>query len=161
MRNDSLIKQDVEEEFASEAGLDPSKIKLKLNNGVLQISGIVGSLSEKLVAEHAASRVVGEESVRSSLKVKLPAEARRWDSDIRSSCQTALFESYGAPRGAVEPIVVDGRVTLEGHVRSKYERDAALHAIYEVRGIVEVINHIRIESPSNTDNLRKSARSTI
>jgi len=161
MKDDKLLKLDVEEEFASEAGLDPSRITLKINQGVLSLCGTVASFSEKLVAERAAARVVGQQSVRNMIAVGLPIEARRPDGEIRTSCRAALIESYGVPRDAIEPIVLDGRVTLEGRVRSKYERDAALHAICEVRGIVDVIDHMTIETHAVNRNLPKSAGKTV
>jgi osmotically-inducible protein OsmY len=45
-------------------------------------------------------------------------------------------------------LVVNGRVTLDGQVRSKYEKESALHAIYEVLGVVDVVDHITIGSTS-------------
>jgi osmotically-inducible protein OsmY len=147
-KDDSLIKLAVEEELASEAGLDPSKIKVVLKDGVLHISGTVAFLSEKLKAERAASRVVGDKSVRNTLKVKLPFLARRSDDVIHAWCKAALIERDGVPRDAIQARVVNSRVTLDGQVRSKYEKESALDAIYKLFSVVDVIDHIKIGTAS-------------
>jgi osmotically-inducible protein OsmY len=144
MKGDSQIRRDVEEEFESEAGLDSTKITLSVKQGRVLLCGTVASLGEKLVAEHAAARVVGSGAVRSTLRVTLPVDSRLSDDEIHSCCQAVLIETYGVPRDAIEAHVSEGIVTLNGRVRSKYERDAALHAIYQVRGVVDVIDNVRI-----------------
>jgi len=138
-KSGTLIKRAVEEELASEAGLDPSKIKIALKDNILHITGTVEFLSEKLKAERAASRVVGDKSVRNKLKVKLPFLARRSDDVVHASCKAALMKNYG-----IEPRVVNGRVTLDGQVPSKHEKESALHAVYAVIGVADVIDRITI-----------------
>jgi osmotically-inducible protein OsmY len=148
-KDDCILKKAVEEEFASEAGLDTSNIRVVTNEGVLSISGTVPFLSEKLKAERAASRVVGDECVRNTLRVKLPHLARRPDDVIYASCKAALTESHGVPRDAIQLRVVNGRVTLEGKVRSQCEKECALDAVYKIFSVVDVVDHIQIGVASN------------
>lgn len=52
------------------------------------------------------------------------------------------------PEGTVLVKVQDGRVTLMGRVKWNYQRNAAGEAVRGLRGVIDVVNYIEVETSS-------------
>ena len=144
MKTDVDIRQNVEEELASEAGLDASRIAVSVREGIVTLIGHVPTFGEKVVAERAAARVVGVRAVADEIGVLLHRDHERNDDDIAASCVRALEANCEVPEDSTRVVVSNGHVTLEGEVDSPYRKHAAERAVRYVRGVRGLVNNIAV-----------------
>ena len=71
MRTDSEIQRDVENELEWDPDIDETNIAVKVNDGVVALTGFVPSYSDKYAAERIAKRILGVKAVANDLEVKL------------------------------------------------------------------------------------------
>ena len=70
--DDTELRRRVLSELDWEPALDASSIGVAAKDGIVTLTGTVGSYAEKLNAERAAKRVSGVKAVAEELSVKLP-----------------------------------------------------------------------------------------
>ncbi len=152
-RPDPEIKNDIKEALKWNTLIDDGLIDVTVNNDNVKLSGVVGSASEKGLAE-AAAWVAGVKSVNADgLKVE------RWarDNDLREAkyvpksdqqIANALKDAYiYDPRVMsfnVAPEVDHGVVTLIGNVDNLKAKRAAAQVARETVGVVSVRNHLKV-----------------
>ncbi len=69
-RSDARIRQDVNDAFARQAGLDARDIEVVVHDGEIKLSGTVADMHSKELAEALADGVFGASDVQSHLRVK-------------------------------------------------------------------------------------------
>lgn len=144
MRADTDTQRDVEAELRWTPDLDATDIAVKVNDGVVALSGYVPSYSEKFRAETAAKRVVGVLGVANDLEVRLPSAAVRSDPELARDAVAALKSELPMSWEQVTPLVHEGRVALEGTLDWHEQRERAENAVRRVRGVLSVRNSIRL-----------------
>ena len=82
MRTDSEIQRDVENELEWDPEVDSKNISVKVNDGVVTLTGFVSSYTDKFSAERIAKRVAGVKAVANDIEVKLATGSDRPDPDI-------------------------------------------------------------------------------
>ena len=68
------------------------------------------------------------------------------DADLAARCMDALDADRFVPKGAVSVDVVDGWVTLSGHVRRHFQRQAAKFAVQRVSGVRGITDNVVISA---------------
>ncbi len=160
MKCDNELKHDVEYELRWEPSVNEAHIGVTAKSGVITLTGHVPSLSEKTGAEKATKRVYGVKAVANELDVHLPGTAKRNDEEIAQACLTALNANGQIPRGAIQPLVSSGWVTLEGKVGWYYQRTSAVDCVAHLTGVVGVSNKISVSggiSPQDIQGKIKAA----
>ena len=145
MKTTTELQHDVIEELDFDPTLDASQIGVSASDGVVTLSGHVGSYADRLAAEKAAKRVLGVRGVANDLKVVLIAGMERDDTDIAQAAVHALRWDTWIPKDAVTVTVKSGWVTLEGALDWQYQRDAACRAVEHLTGVKGVTNLITIK----------------
>jgi len=145
MRRDMDLKKDVMEELAWDRHIDEG-IDVHVADGIVTLSGQVGSYGKKLAAEHAALRVSGVKGVVPNIDVSLPPEHERTDEDIATAASMALHWNSLVPRNSVKVIVENGVLSLSGEVAGDFQRQAAEKAVRHLFGVKAVRNDISIKS---------------
>lgn len=145
MKTNSELQRDVLEELAWEPGIDAAEIGVSVQEGIVVLNGTVKSLNEKWIAESVAQRVDGVQAVTDELVVKLPGDSQYSDTDIAQAAINVLNWSASVPRDQVKVLVDHGRVTLQGSVDHRYQKDATEIAVRNLRGVREVSNHIALK----------------
>ena len=142
MKSDVELRKAVLDELDWEPRINSSRIGVRLEDGIVTLSGEVESYAEKETAFRAASRVFGVRGVADELKVRLPDYDERTDADIARSAANAIAWTASVPADCVKVVVENGWVTLEGEVNWQFEKEAAEASVASLRGIVGISNDI-------------------
>jgi osmotically-inducible protein OsmY len=129
------LKDRVMVELECEPRVDVALLGVAVDGDVVTLTGAVSSYAQKVAAERAVKRVPEVRAVANDLDVRLPFLACRGDSDLAGAVVTALEWDLTLADEAIEVRVVDGWVTLEGHLASERQRAAAHGAVSRVAGV--------------------------
>ncbi|MES2292645.1 MAG: BON domain-containing protein [Pseudomonadota bacterium] len=142
--SDKRLQQDVIDELDFEPSVNAAHIGVTASNGVVTLSGHVGSYAEKTAAERAAKRVKGVQAIAQEIDVRYPSDKKTADDEIAGRVVSILQWSAVVPRDSVQVKVQDGWVTLTGQVNWQFERIAAEAEIRRLSGVAGVVNSITI-----------------
>ncbi|SCL41314.1 Osmotically-inducible protein OsmY, contains BON domain [Micromonospora pallida] len=160
---DRQIQQDVSEELIWAAGVPSPGIGVTVDDGVVTLTGQVGSYAERWAAERSAQRVRGVRAVADDLEVRLTADAERTDAEIALAVVRALeWDSY-VPADQLDVTVANGWVMLRGQVEFGYQSRTAERELRRLRGVRGITNLIRVRptgAPTGQE-LRQRIRRTL
>ena len=148
MTNDELRRQ-ISDELTWDPNIDSSEVEVAAQEGVVTLRGIVGSFRQKREATNAAERVHGVLDVNNEVQVRIPAEQRRGDADVRGDVLQALLLDAHLPT-SVDARVKNGFVTLTGAVDWAYQRDEAVFIAGNVMGVTGVDDQICLNSHTSS-----------
>ena len=161
MKPETQIQSDVLAELEWEPSVRAEDIGVTVHHGVVTLTGEVDGYPEKIAAEHAAQRVGGVKAVANELKVTLPGEHQRNDTDIAEAAVGALAWSYNVPKDGIRVSVRNGWITLEGSVDWQYQRDAAYRAVSNLKGVVGVSNSILVKPRVTPQQIKGKIESAL
>ena len=171
-RTDYEIQQEVKAVLANDVRVDDALISVKVKDQKVTLSGTVGSLQEKRLAENDAW-VAGVQSVNTDeLNIKWWARDTMRRKDLYESrsdeeIQKALEDTY-----FYDPRVISfnpkitvhyGVVTLSGIVDNALAKKAAAQDAHNTLGVVRVINNLKVRPqtiPSN-DKLERRVHTAL
>jgi osmotically-inducible protein OsmY len=152
MKTDSQLQRDVLDELQWEPRVAHASIGVAAMDGVITLSGFVGSYAEKLAAEQAARRVKGVRGLAEEIEVRLRSDAKTADPEIAKRIADMFEWSALIPGDRIEIKVEQGWVTLNGAVDGHFQRKAAGDLVSRITGVRGVSNQIVIrEVPSPAD----------
>jgi len=151
---DSDLGREVLAQIRQRPGLSETDVKVAVDGGVVTLTGLVRTESERTAIEAATREVWGVQAIASDLLVKPVRE--RSDADIARDALNAFQNHILIPASDIMVIVRDGSVTLEGTVRTELQSMLAEADIRRLRGIESVSNRLEI----NPDGLAKSELET-
>jgi osmotically-inducible protein OsmY len=153
LRTDEEIYDEIERIFLTDARLDHALVHVKVENGVVTLSGIIGSLSEKSLATTNAW-VSGVKSVNSdNLEIKYWARdprlridkyVKKSDNDVTSAIETSFNYDNRLGDYDVDVYVKGGYVTLKGTVSTLMAKKAAEEDAKNIVGVWSVDNRIKV-----------------
>ena len=145
MNTDLELRQAVERELAWDPGIDVRHVAVAAKNGVITLTGTVGSFHEKWRAENIAKRVAGVAAVANDIRVNLLSE--RTDSDIAEAAALALGVDDRIPTDRIKVAVKNGWIELEGQVDYYFQKSAAESAVRNLAGVKGIRNWIVVTPP--------------
>jgi osmotically-inducible protein OsmY len=145
MKTDMQLQRDVADELHWEPSVRDEEIGVVAKDGVVTLSGAVGSYADKYAALRAAERVVGVKAVADELIVKPPTALYRTDTELAHAVVDALRWDVTVPNELLKARVEDGWITLEGNVEWRYQREAAERAVRNLAGVKGVANLIMVK----------------
>lgn len=154
MADDKIIKQAVLDELAWDPSVEQEHIGVTSREGVVTLSGHVGTYAEKYAAEKATQRVKGVKGVAEELEVRFPSSSKYGDEDIAATVVSRLKWNAFVPANAVKVKVEKGWVSLTGEVGWHYQFEAAASDVRGLLGVVGVSNNIKIKPEPNAVNIR-------
>lgn len=125
--------------------VDDTDIAVKVNDGVVTLTGYARNYLERYRAEAAIKRVAGVAAVANDIAVRPLAGLDLTDPEIARDAIASLKQDLPLSWEKIKPLVHQGRVTLEGTVEWHYQREMAESAVLRLRGVVSVRNSIRIQ----------------
>jgi len=161
MKSDVQIRSHVEEELAWDPEVEETRVGVSVCDGVVELSGTLGSHAEKRAAERAALRVSGVQGVTTAIRVESKPGLERADADIVRACQHALAWSARVPDDAVKVRVEHGHVTLVGEVDWGYQSLAAEMAVCDLLGVVAVVNQLRVKQRIGAADIHAGIRQAL
>ncbi len=154
MKTDTDIQHNVEAELRWNPELDATDIAVKVNSGVVALSGFVRSYADKHSAEATAKRLAGVTAIANDIAVRLPLTDVLPDPDIAAAAVTAVQMELPLDWQNVKVLIHEGRVALEGAVQWHYQRERIESAVRRLRGVMSVRNSIRIEPHTNAADIQ-------
>jgi osmotically-inducible protein OsmY len=145
MRTDKELQESVVKALDLEPSVNAAQIGVTVQQGVITLTGRVGTLREKWMAEKAARHVWGVRAVADDLAVA--PEGASVDTAIASAAVNALGWNSAIPPELIQVTVRDGWVTLNGTVPWEYQRAGAEKAIEHLHGVKGVANAIVVQAP--------------
>jgi len=149
-QTDQDIQTNVTEELKYDPSCDAQQVKVTADGGTVKLSGEVASLRHWQAAKQSAMRVRGVKAISDELKVRNPDKIGASDADITEVAQRILDWTVDVPAKAVNVVVRDQKLILSGSVTWGYQRDAAMQAMMNLRGVTAVRNEIVVDQPSST-----------
>jgi osmotically-inducible protein OsmY len=159
-KSDAELKTDVVDEFEWTPSFDPAHIGVAVDDGVITLSGEVGTYPEKHAAVQAALRVRGVTAVADEITVR-NTWAELADTDIAREVGDALTRSVALPKDAVKAVVHNHVVTLSGIVTWNFQRDVAERAVRYLKGVAAVHNRITVKPLPATGDIKKAINSAL
>src|ERR1035437_7259425 len=155
MKTDLQIRKDVERELAWDTRTWNLKIDVKVHDGVVSLTGSVGSYADRIAAQNAAYRVTGVLDIANEIMVK---SVRPYtDEEIAHGVRQALRWDSTVPDEQITSSVSDGWVTLGGAVNTLSQRSDAERSVEHLHGVRGVFNEIVVETVrSDPEDLRSS-----
>ena len=145
MRTDSEIQRDVENELEWDPDIDAKNISVKVDNGVVTLTGFAPSYTDKYSAERIAKRVLGVRAVANDIEVKLATGSDRPDPDIARDAVERLQRDLPYSSKNIKVTVRGGWITLEGDVDWDFQRREAEAAVRNIQGAKGVTNLIHVK----------------
>lgn len=121
----------------------PESVQATVHSGHVTLTGQVGSLLQRAIAEFAASDVKGVKAVINHVEVVPRASSI----DVHHEIARALRRSADIDASGIS-VTIDGRTArLTGTVNSFQEREAAERAASHAANIAFVDNHLAVRAP--------------
>ena len=151
---DISLRQNVLDELEFDPTVDSTKIGVAVENGVVTLSGHVGSYVEKIAAERIAQRVRGVRGVAQEIEVRYPNEKKDADDEIAQRAAKILEWDSSVPFGKVKVKVERGWITLNGEVEWQFQRQAAEDAVHKLSSVSGVTNMIKVRPRIDAINVK-------
>ncbi len=160
-RSDADIKADVRMRLKWDPRIDDELIDIKVDKGVVKLSGTIGSMAEQRAAENKA-QVVGAVRVDTrGLKVRPWAEDKmirkkaaiiKRDSEIKQAALDAMIADPRVASFKIQVSVEDAEVILTGTVDNLKAKRAAANAACNTAGVWNVNNKIKVRPAKDEDS---------
>lgn len=161
MKSDLQLKADVANELAWDPSINATNIGVAVKDGVVTLSGHLGTFAEKHAAEQAVRRVSGVRGIALDLDVILAPGHQRSDSEIAQSAAAALRLNSLVPDGKVRVEVEDGWVTLAGEVDWRYQFASAEQCLRPLVGVRGLSNQITIRPRVKGDEIARQIAAAL
>ena len=158
---DRVLQQRVEDALDWEPRVDAAHVGVTAQDGVVTLSGFVGSYAEKIAAESATRGVKGVRAIAQEIEVRLPSDQKRSDDEIARRMIDILLWDVTMPNGAVTVKVEHGLVTLGGEVRWQFQRARAENLAYRLGGVLGVTNHVRLYPVAESQDLHRKIETAL
>lgn len=141
--SDAQIRKEVLDALRYDVRIDETNVTVGVAQGVVHLAGTVPTYVQKITAGHDVQRIKGVRTVANDLEV---VQVGAWtDAEIgRVIWGTVDHDARIADPSAIDVVVADGVVTLNGTVGSAAERADAEGDAWIAPGGVNVVNNLTI-----------------
>ncbi|MCL5104658.1 MAG: BON domain-containing protein [Armatimonadetes bacterium] len=137
---DRKVEELVTSVLSKDSRIDFSEIKVKVENGVVYLSGTVDSAAERRAAQEDLESAPPVETVVDQLTLRNFIE--RTDEELAESVRRALIRDITLDARQIKVEATGGVVTLSGRVESYAQKSAAENVALWTPGVVDVISHL-------------------
>ena len=140
---DTTIEGSIENTILQSSGLEAEDVVIESQNRVVTLTGTVDAYWKKERLGTAASNILAVEGVENKIVV-VPSETVS-DENLAARIIDALEQNSLIQAEKIDVIVDEGRVLLNGSVQSWLQKEAALTAVENTRGIADIENNLVVE----------------
>lgn len=140
-RSDEQIREAVIDAFWYAPRVNYVTPTVRVNDGVVTLSGKVENLKTKHAAEQTASNIVGVQLVRNELKVRSEVPA---DAVLKARVTTALIIDPFVGKFEITTEAKNGKVYLYGDVDTYFEKYQAEDVVSQLKGVTNIFNFLSV-----------------
>jgi osmotically-inducible protein OsmY len=144
IRDDIEIQDDVVTEIRWSPDVEGGEIKVVVDDGIVTLTGSVGSLRDKDRAERAAKRITGVAGIANDIEVRGATDDNPSDTQIAHEAIAAIRADLPDATAHVQILARDGHVSLEGVVEWQWQRQRIESTVRAIKGIAVVSNLLTI-----------------
>ena len=115
-----------------------TQIQVKVEKGVVTLTGFVAYQFQKQAAENDVKRLSGVVAVLNMIDVRGSSGQAAYSTGVHEKIEAALRRSAELDASHITVTVSGGKVTLHGKVKSWWERDVAENAAWSAPGVTQV-----------------------
>jgi osmotically-inducible protein OsmY len=145
MKPNSQIKQEVLDALSWDTRVDATHVGVRVENGVVTLTGTVPNYVQRCAAAEAAHPVAGVNDLANDIQVPLSEGAIRSDTDVARAVRRTLQTDVQLPDDQIESTVSRGIVTLDGTVDFWHQIVNAERAVLHQAGVRGVINNLHVD----------------
>lgn len=146
MRSDDAIKKYVEEEINWDPSINSTDIAIKVNKGIVALTGFAPSYIDKYEAERAAKRIQGVHGVANDIVVQLPSSNERPDPEIAREAIDLLKSQLPLCWDKITILTHQGNVSIEGEVDWHFQKDVAENVLHRLSGVKKLTNNLSVRT---------------
>jgi len=161
MMSDKALRQDILDGLEFEPSIDAAHIGVAVADGVVTLTGYVGSYAEKTMAEHVVRRVKGVRAIAEEIEVRFPARKRTADDEIAKRALAIIAWDTTVPNEELQVKVQHGWITLSGEVEWHFQRTAAEYAVRKLSGVVGVTNLISVRPQIDAEDVKQRIENAL
>jgi len=157
---DQIVKKIVLEELGWEPSVNSAHIGVTARDGIVTLTGHVGSYAEKWAAEQSAGCVSGVKAIVDEIEVRYSTPVEEGDEGIAKRALQVLSWDFVVPKDQITVKVDKGWVTLNGNVDWYYQKHNAEADVRRLHGVMGVTNMIALKpgvQPSDVKTKIKDA----
>ena len=140
---DDMIKANILDEIQRvNSILEPKRIKVHVDNGIVFLGGEVSFQREKIETETVASWQKGVKGIVNNIKV-LPPKKAVSDDNLRFIFGEIMKDQFPLEKN-VNFTVKNGVVTLTGNCSTLYAKDMIKKEFKKVSGVKKVVNQLKV-----------------
>ena len=158
---DQSLKQTVVDELVWDPRVNEAHIGVTARDGVVTLTGHVGSYAEKHATEQAAGRVSGVKAIADELEIRYLSAVGHGDEDIAKQALNVLSWDLAVPKDKVKIKIEKGWVTLSGDVDWYYQKNAAESDVRKLLGVMGVSNQIVIKPSVQASDVQKKIKAAF
>lgn len=141
---DQRLKQSVLDELAWIPNFNEAHVGVTARDGIVTLTGHVGSYSENCEVERAVGRLTGVKAIAEEIEIRYEENSGHGDEQIAKQASNVLAWDLSVPKDKIRIIIDKGWVTLTGNVDWHYQKSAAESDIRKLYGVMGVVNNITI-----------------
>lgn len=153
--DDLKLRQLILDELEFEPSIDAANIGVAVDQGVVTLTGHVGTYAQKLAAEEAVKHIKGVRGIAEEIEVRYPSTPKIHDDEIAKRALDILRWDASVPDDRLQVKVQKGWLTLSGEVDWNFQRKAAEEAVRKLSGLIGVSNQITLKSTAQTADVKK------
>jgi len=139
---DREVAELIHEILTRDSRVDAGEIDVRVEDGVVFLSGAVDSAAERRAAQEDVESTPAHEIVNT---LTLGNFIERTDDELRAAVKQALSRDLAVDAAAVVVDAKDGVVTLSGRVASSSQQYAAQDVAWWTPGVTDVISQLHVD----------------
>ncbi|MDQ5858163.1 MAG: BON domain-containing protein [Acidobacteriota bacterium] len=139
------IQEAVRRELKASGVLGKNGLRVRVEAGVVTLTGIVGTMEKKIAARNAAQRAPGVLDVAEDLDLRTSRPPASVDAAIARAARARLRRLLGEEHENVHVTVADGCLRFEGRVPNAALRQEAFERLRTLGGLRALINCLEVK----------------
>lgn len=152
--SDLELRRAILDELEFQPHIDARLIGVAIEDGVVCLTGHVGTYAEKFAAERSVKSVKGVKALVEEIEVRADGEPALGDEVIASRCLDVTHWDSAIPAERIQIKVQQGWVTLEGEVDWQYQKEAAESAVRKLAGVVRIDNLLVVRPTTSPGDIK-------